>query len=143
MTTMPQTADRTAPRSSAASNLLVRVLMWPVLSLLLTGGLHFTLEAIWPDLRTTFVPAVLGPILLAYGVWVGWRVIAAGGGYVAAIVAGAILGVLPVMLDLVGFGIILDRGTTAGTLAAAFGWSMIVFGAFLGAGFAKSGAIEH
>ena len=113
---------------------LTRVLTWPVISLLITGGLHFTLEAIWPDLKATFIPAVLAPLLLGYGAWVGYRMVSAGGSYVEAVVAGAILGLLPVVLDVVGFGVILGRGTTAGTLAAAFGFSMIVFGALLGGG---------
>lgn len=139
MTTMQQTMDRTDTGAGTMPGVLVRVLAFPVLSLLITGALHFTLEALWPDLRTTFVPAVLGPLLLAYGAWVGYRTIGAGGGFVLAVVAGAILGLLPLMLDIVGFGVILDRGTTAGVLAGAFGWSFIVFGALLGAGFAKSG----
>lgn len=90
--------------------LLYRILLWPVISLLLTGGAHFTVEAIWPDLRNTFVPAVLAPLLLAYGLWVGYRAIAAGGHYVTAIVAAMILGILPIVLDVVGFGTILGRG---------------------------------
>jgi hypothetical protein len=117
---------------------LPKVLLWPVISLLVTGGLHFTLEAIWPDPKATFIPAVLAPLLLAYGAWVGSAMVAAGGSYLEAIVAGAILGLLPVVLDLVGFGIILGRGTTAGTLAAAFGFSTIMFGTLLGAGFMTS-----
>ena len=117
---------------------LSRVLLWPVISLLITGGLHFTLEAIWPDLKATFVPAVLAPLLLAYGAWVGFRMVEIGGTYVHAIAAGVILGVLPVALDLIGFGVILDRGATAGTLVAAFGFSMVLFGSLLGAGFVLS-----
>jgi len=33
-----------------------------------------------------------------------------------------------------GFGIILGRGSTAGTLSAAFGFSVILFGTLLGGG---------
>jgi hypothetical protein len=118
---------------------LPKVLLWPVISLLITGALHFVLEAIWPDLKATFIPAVLAPLLLAYGAWVGSSDIDAGGSYLEAIVAGAILGILPVVLDVVGFGVILGRGATAGMLAAAFGFSMIVFGALLGTGFREAG----
>jgi hypothetical protein len=113
-------------------------LIWPIVSLLVTGMWHFTVEAIWPDLRTLFVPAVLGPILLSYGAWAGYRTVMAGGGYVAAIVAGAILGLLPLMLDIVGFGLILGRGIDTGALAGIFGLSMVLFGSLLGAGFAVS-----
>ena len=97
------------------------------------------LEAIWPDLRNTFIPPVLAPILLAYGAWVGYRAIGAGGTYLHAIVAAAILGILPIMLDIIGFGQILGRGTDAGVLAGVFGFAVIVFGSLIGAGFALSG----
>ena len=60
-------------------DLFSRTLKWPVISLLITGATHFLLEAIWPDLKTTFIPPVLAPILLAYGAWVGYRAIGAGG----------------------------------------------------------------
>jgi len=113
-------------------------LVWPIVSLLITGMWHFTVEAIWPDLRNVFVPAVLGPILLAYGAWAGYRTANAGGGYVGAIIAGAILGVLPLMLEIVGFGIILGRGSDVGLLAGIFGFSMVLFGALLGGGFATA-----
>ena len=120
-------------------DLFYRTLKWPVISLLLTGAAHFALEAIWPDLRNTFIPPVLGPILLAYGAWVGYRTIGAGGTYLHAIVAAGILGVLPIVLDVVGFGQILGRGTQAGVLAGVFGFTVIVFGSLIGAGFVLSG----
>jgi hypothetical protein len=58
---------------------LAKVLLWPIISLLITGGLHFALEGIWPELKATFIPAVLAPLLLAYGVWVGSRMVELGG----------------------------------------------------------------
>ena len=119
--------------------IFVRTLTWPVISLLVTGATHFTLEAIWPDLRNTFVPPVLAPILLAYGAWVGYRAIGAGGTYLHAIVAGIVLGILPVVLDIVGFGLILGRGTDAGVMSGVFGMAVIVFGSLIGSGFALSG----
>jgi hypothetical protein len=125
--------------SISAATLLYRTLKWPVISLLITGATHFMLEAIWPDLRNTFIPAVLAPILLAYGAWVGYRAIGGGGTYLHAIVAAAILGMLPIMLDIIGFGQILGRGTEAGVLAGVFGFAVIIFGSLLGAGFALSG----
>ena len=119
--------------------LLYKTLKWPVISLLITGFVHFTIEAIWPDLRTTFIPAVLAPLLLVYGVWVGYRAIQFGGTYLHAILAAAILGILPVMLDVIGFGVILGRGTQAGELAGIFGFTFILFGSLIGAGFVLSG----
>jgi hypothetical protein len=122
-----------------ATDLLYRTLKWPVISLLITGATHFLLEAIWPDLRNTFIPPVLAPILLAYGAWVGYRAIGMGGSYLHAIVAAAILGILPLLLDIIGFGQILGRGTDAGVLAGVFGFAVIIFGSSIGAGFALSG----
>ena len=119
--------------------MLIRTLMWPVIGLLVTGVWHFTIEAIWPDLHTIFVPAVLAPLLLAYGAWVGYRAIGLGAGFVMAIVAGVILGVLPLGLDIVGFGLVLGRGFDPGLLAGIFGMSFIAFGALIGAGVARSG----
>ena len=115
-------------------NLFTRILTWPIVSLLITGGLHFMLEALRPDLQSLFVPAVLAPILLGYGAWVGYRAIQAGGTYVQAIVAGAILGLLPLILDVVGFGMILARGVDAGVTAGIFGLALVVFGSLLGSG---------
>lgn len=119
--------------------IFVKTLTWPIISLLVTGATHLTLEAIWPELRNTFIPPVLAPILLAYGLWAGYRAIGAGGTYLHAIVAGIVLGVLPVVLDVVGFGVILGRGIDAGTMAGVFGMAVIVFGSLIGAGFALSG----
>lgn len=121
------------------TQLLYRTLKWPVISLLITGALHFTLEAIWPDLKTFFVPSTVGPVVLAYGLWVGYRAVKMGGSYVNAIGAGALLGILPIVLDVVGFGMILGRGVTAGELSGIFSWAVIVFGTLIGAGFASSG----
>ena len=140
MTAMQRDIDR--PRAAgdrAGATILIRVLMWPVLGLLITGGFHFTIEAIWPDLRTFFVPAALAPLLLGYGTWAGYRTIRAGGSYLTAIVAGVVLGLLPLALEAVGFGIVLDRGVQNGLLAGIFGFSMILFGALAGAGFVLSG----
>jgi hypothetical protein len=119
---------------------MVATLKWPVVSLLITGGLHFTLEAVWPDLRTIFIPSVLAPLLLAYGIWVGYRAITVGGNYGHAILAAAILGLLPMMLDIVGFGLILGRGTHAGLLSGLFGFALILFGSLIGSGFVLSRA---
>jgi hypothetical protein len=113
-------------------------LVWPIVSLLITGSWHFAIEAIWPDLRNAFVPAVLAPLLVAYGVWAGYSTVRDGGSYVTAIVAGGILGVLPLMLQTLGFGLILGRGLDAGTLTGIFAFSMVLFGSLLGGGFAVS-----
>jgi hypothetical protein len=140
MTTFAEAAaPKAATRAATGAAATLRVaLIWPIVSLLITGMWHFTIEAIWPDLRNTFVPAVLAPLLLSYGAWAGYRTVAAGGSYVLAIICGAILGLLPLMLDIVGFGLILGRGLDVGLLAGVFGFSMVLFGAVLGAGYKVS-----
>jgi hypothetical protein len=119
-------------------DLLYRTLKWPVISLLITGGVHFTVEAIWPDLKGVYVAAVIAPLVLLFGLWVGYRALGAGGTYVHAIVAAAILGVLPIVLEIVGFGMVLGHGVQTGILSGVFAFSYILFGALIGAGFALS-----
>lgn len=49
------------------------------------------------------------------------------------------LGLLPLALDVVGLGILLGRGTSAGLVAGVFSLLMITFGALAGAGFDLGG----
>ena len=118
--------------------MLVKTLKWPVISLLITGSFHFVMEAIWPDLRNTFIPAVLAAMLLAYGAWVGYKAIYNGGNYLNAIVYAALLGILPIVLETFGFGMILGFGTGARFLVGVYAFSMILFGSLVGSGFALS-----
>ena len=122
--------------------MFIKTLKWPVVSLLISGILHFVLEAVYPDLKTIFVPTVLAALLLVYGVWVGYRMIQAGGNYVQAVLGALVLGLLPLMLNTIGFGLILQRGLVAGTLTGLFALSMIVWGALAGGGFARSGRVS-
>lgn len=119
---------------------MYRTLKWPVISLLLTGGLHFIAEAAVPELKTVFTPAVIAPVLLAYGIWVGYRAIGLGGTYGQAILAAAVLGLLPVMLDVFGFGLILGRGIDVSVRSGIFGFMVIVWGSLAGSGFVLSRA---
>jgi hypothetical protein len=118
--------------------MLVKTLKWPVISLLITGGVHFMAEAILPDLKNVFLPSVVGPVLLAFGIWAGYKTIELGGTYGNAILSGVILGILPVVLDVVGFGIILGRGVSTGFVLGVFGFCMVLFGSLIGSGFALS-----
>lgn len=113
--------------------------MWPIIALVITGVTHLTIEAIWPDLRTFFVAPTLAPLLLAYGGWVGYRAVRLGAGFVPAVASGVILGLLPLGLDIIGFGILLDRGVDQGVVSGVFGMACIVFGTLVGVGFARSG----
>jgi hypothetical protein len=118
--------------------MLVKTLKWPVISLLITGSFHFVIEAIWPDLKNTFIPPVLAPMLLAYGIWVGTRTIQNGGNYLNAILYAALLGILPIVLETFGFGMILGFGTALRFLIGVFAFSMLLFGSLIGSGYAMS-----
>jgi len=118
--------------------MFVKALRWPVIGLVITGGVHFIVEAIWPELKDIFVPPVLAGVLLGYGIWLGYKMIQFGGTYFQAIVAAVVLGLLPIILDTFGFGMILGRGIQAGMLAGIFGFCMILWGGLLGAGVALS-----
>ena len=115
---------------------LLKTLKWPLISLLITGSFHFVIEAIWPDLRNLFIAPVLAPLLLAYGLWVGYLAIRNGGSYITAIIAAFILGLLPLLLETFGFGMILHFEGRA--LVGLFALSMILFGSLIGSGFAIS-----
>jgi hypothetical protein len=117
--------------------------MWPIITLVITGLTHFTIEAVWPDLRNFFVPPTLAPLLLAYGAWVGYRAVKFGAGFVPALASGVILGLLPLGLDIIGFGIVLDRGVDQGVLSGVFGMATIIFGTLVGFGFGRSGELAN
>jgi hypothetical protein len=114
--------------------MLVKTLKWPVISLLITGAVHFTIEAIWHDLQNLFVAPSLAPLLLAYGIWVGYKSIHNGGNYLNAIMAGVILGLLPLVLETFGFGMIL--GFSGRFFIGVYGLAMIFFESLIGSGFA-------
>ncbi len=111
--------------------------MWPAIALLIIGGIHFVEEAVLYKAGNPFyVAPTIGPLVLAVGIWLGYRTAQSGGNLVSVLINGAILGLLPVMLEIVGFGLILGR--PQGVEAGVFGWSMIVFGSLIGGGFALS-----
>ena len=122
--------------------MFIKTLKWPVVSLLISGMLHFVLEAVYPDMKTIFIPTVLAALLLVYGIWVGYRMVQSGGNYLQAVLAALVLGLLPFMLNTVGFGLILQRGLVVGTLTGLFAVSMVVWGALVGSGFAQSGRVS-
>lgn len=113
-----------------------KALTWPVIAFLIVGGVHFGEEALRSDLQGIFGPPVTGPALLVFGIWVGYLAVRGGGNFVDAIVVGAILGLFPLMEQVVGFGIILDRTVDATIPLGIFTWDMVFWGALIGGGFA-------
>jgi hypothetical protein len=117
---------------------LVRGLTWPIITLLIVGGTHLVAEMLRPQLQDLISPAVVMPIHLVAGGWAGYATVRAGGTFVHGLVAGAILGLLPVALQLVGFGLILGRHADVTMSLALFGLFTIFWGGALGAGIAAS-----
>ena len=117
---------------------LARMIQWPVAALIATGMVHLAAEAVRPDLWNAFTPATIGPLLLAYGLWIGWSLASRGVSMGAAVTAGAVVGLLPLGLDVIGFGVILGRGIDAGLTAGMFGFLVVLFGTLAGAAFGAS-----
>ena len=116
--------------------MFAKTLKWPIVILLLVGGVHWLLELVLPGLQAWFTPPVVGLVLFVFGLSVGYRTIQNGGGLGPVILGAVLLGLLPIMLDVVGFGLILGRGLPQGVLGGVFGFSMILWGSLIGGGFA-------
>jgi len=119
-------------------NAVGRGLKWPVTSLIAIGSTHLLAELIRPELQSVFTPPVVMPIYLVAGAWAAIGTSRSGGGIVQAVGAAAILGLLPVGLQLVGFGVIAGRDGTAVASSAILGFVAIAWGGFLGTGVARS-----
>lgn len=112
--------------------------MWPVISLIVVGATHLVAELIRPELHDAIGPAVAMPIYLVVGAWAGLGTIRAGGSVASGFLAAAILGLLPVALQFVGFGMIAGRDSAAVTTSALFGWLGVFWGGSLGSGIARN-----
>ncbi len=123
-------------------NPFVRGLTWPVVTLLVIGGTHLVAEALRPQLQDLIGPAVLMPIHLVAGGWGAYATVRAGGTFVHGLVAGAILGLLPLGLNLVGFGLILGRPADIVTTGGLFGLFSMFWAGTLGAGIAAAGGSQ-
>ena len=122
---------------------MVRAIAWPILSLLVIGGTHLILEAIRPELHDAVGPAVVMPIYLVVGGWTAFGVNRAGGGFVGGMIASAALGLMPALLQLVGFGALLGRDGAAVTTAALFGLAGMTWGGAVGAGIASATTVSE
>lgn len=61
-----------------------------------------------------------------------------GGSFLTAALYGALLGLFPLVVQPLSYGMMLGRGLNAGILADVFGFSMMAFGGLVGGGFAAS-----
>jgi hypothetical protein len=117
---------------------MTRAITWPVITLLVIGGTHLALEAIRPDIHDALGPAVVMPIYLVVGGWTAFGVARAGGGWIGGLVAGAVLGLMPVALQVVGFGLLLGRDGASVATSALLGLAGMTWGGALGAGIQAS-----
>jgi hypothetical protein len=117
---------------------LVRGLTWPIVALLVVGGTHLVAEGLRPQLQDLVNTAVVMPIHLVAGGWAAYATVRAGGTFVYGLVAGAVLGLLPLVLQVVGFGLILGRDGDAVMTLGIFGLVTIFWGGALGAGIATA-----
>ncbi|HEX3264159.1 MAG TPA: hypothetical protein VHR16_00705 [Candidatus Limnocylindrales bacterium] len=120
-----------------AMQALVRGLMSPILALLAIGATHLAAELLRPELQTVITPPVVMPIYLVVGGWAGWSTVRAGGSLARGVLAGLLLGVLPVALQLIGFGVIAGRDGATVLTSGVFGFLALLWGAILGAGIAR------
>jgi hypothetical protein len=130
--------ERPQPGREHLVNILVRGLMWPVISVLIVGATHLIAEAVRPELQDFIGPAVVMPIHLVAGGWAAFATIRGGGSFVHGLVAGAIIGLLPLILQIVGFGLILGRDADVSLTTGTFGLFTMFWGGALGAGLAMS-----
>jgi hypothetical protein len=119
---------------------MTRAIAWPVITLLVIGGTHLALEAVRPDIHDVLGPAVVMPIYLVVGGWTAFGVARAGGGWIGGLVAGAVLGLMPVALQVVGFGLLLGRDGAVVATSALLGLAGMTWGGALGAGIQASTA---
>lgn len=118
--------------------MLIKTLKLPLLSMFMAGLLHFTLEAIWPDLQSFYTTPILAFIQFSYGIWVGYKAVHDGGNFPFAILCGILLGLFPLVANPIAFWVILHRSLQPVMLAGVVGWSMVVWGSLVSGGFAVS-----
>src|SRR5262249_42821656 len=103
-------------------NGIARGLMWPVVTLILIGSTHLITEVLRAEMQAVFAPSVVMPIYLAAGGWAAFAAQRAGSGLAGGVAAAAILGLLPVALQLVGFGMLVGRPSDAVATSATLGF---------------------
>ena len=117
---------------------VVRGLVGPIAVLVGIGATHLLAELARPELQTAFTPGALLPIYLVVGAWAGAAMVRAGATVAVGVLAGVAIGLMPVALQYIGFGIILGRDGAAVATSAAVGFLGLVWGAVFGSGLAWS-----
>jgi len=119
----------------------VKALKWPVITWVVVDVIFLIGVALFPDIGSYATPGALTPLLLAFGIWAGYKIVQFGGNYLHAAIAGLVVGVVCAILAIVGFGVILASvtgGISAVLPAAVYYLAVNLFGALIGGGFALS-----
>ena len=119
--------------------MMMKMLKWPAIYLILAGIVHVIAVMTMPMLDALLTFPVVAPVLLGFGILTGYRAAMNGGGVGHVLAAGFALGLLPVILDTVAFGMIMGRGVPMMFVGGLAGLLTIVWGALLGGAIGASG----
>ncbi len=118
--------------------MLVKTLKWPFLGAFIAGALHWAVIGLWPELNGLYPTPVLGLIQFGFGITVGYAAVRNGANFAVAALCGALLGLFPLIVYPLSFGLILGEGLHTTLLAGIFGFTMMVFGSLVSSAFSVS-----
>lgn len=117
---------------------MIRALTLPVAALIGVGATHLAAELVRPELQAAITPPVVMPIYLAFGAWAGAAAVRAGGSLAHGVAGGLAIGLLPVALQVLGFGVVAGRDGATVATNATLGFLGLAWGSVLGAGLSRA-----
>ncbi|HLE95995.1 MAG TPA: hypothetical protein VI997_01385 [Candidatus Thermoplasmatota archaeon] len=113
-------------------------LMWPVITVALVIAVFWLVEKAYAGAEAMIGIAGFAPGLTLIGAWGGWSLVRTGGGYWHGALAGIVLWLTCIVLDVVFFGVL--SGAALGDVWGPFlaESSLLFFGALAGGGWAAS-----
>lgn len=112
-----------------------RALKWPIIGWIVLDIALLILSYI-RGVSELFGATALSPLLLAFGVWAGYKIVQFKGGFLDALISGVVVGVVCGVLIILGPGLIRGAGVAAVWPLAVYAFGMNLFGAIVGGGFA-------
>jgi len=116
----------------------VKALKWPIITWVVINVLFLVVLLLLPKVGEIATDATLTPLLLAVGIWAGYKMVQFGGNYWHAALGGLIVGAVCAILAIVLFGLIASAGVANVLPGAVYDFAMNFFGALIGGGFAVS-----
>lgn len=114
-----------------------RALKWPVIGWIVVDVVFLILGYI-KGVSELFTPPAVAPLLLAFGVWAGYKTIQFNGKFLDSVISGIVVGAVCGILIIVGDGFIRGAGFAAVWPFTVFAFSLNVAGAIVGGGYALS-----